>query len=129
MTHVRTLVLAAVALLAGACAAAPATPAKSQPPNLSGRWMLTTESSVGAEDSEMLVKQTGNSIMGALSTESGSVDYTGTVDGENVAFGFMVNAPGSDLRIDYSGVVQGDTMKGKVVFGAFGEGAFIAKRK
>lgn len=126
MSKVRTLVLASIALLVAACST---TPAKPQGPDLSGNWVLTTESQMGAQDSDMVVKQTGNVITGTLTSQMGSVDYTGTVEGENIAFTFMFNAQGTDLKLDYTGVVEGDTMKGKAVFGSFGEGTFTAKRK
>jgi hypothetical protein len=126
MSKVRTLVLASIALLVAACST---TPAKPKGPDLSGNWVLTTESQMGAQDSDMVVKQSGNVITGTLTSQMGSVDYTGTVEGGNVAFSFMFNAQGTDLKLDYTGVVEGDTMKGKAVFGSFGEGAFTAKRK
>jgi hypothetical protein len=129
MNSVRTLVLASIALSVAACSTTPAAPAKPKGPDLSGNWVLTTESQMGAQDADMVVKQTGNALAGTLTSQMGSVDYTGTVEGDNVAFGFMFNAQGTDLRIDYTGVVAGDAIKGKAVFGAFGEGTFTAKRK
>jgi hypothetical protein len=129
MNSVRLLVLASIATLVAACSTAPATPAKPKGPDLSGDWVLTTESQMGAQNADMTVKQTGNALAGTLTSQMGSVDYTGTVEGDNVAFGFMFNAQGTDLKIDYTGVVAGDTIKGKAVFGAFGEGTFTAKRK
>ena len=51
------------------------------------------------------------------------------LNGSAVAFDFTINVQGTDLKLDYAGTVEGDTMKGKAVFGQFGEGTFIAKRK
>ena len=129
MNNVRTLVLASVALLVAACSTTPATPAKPKGADLTGNWVLTTESQMGAQDSEMVVKQTGNALAGTLTSQMGTAPYTGTVDGNNVAFGFMLNAQGTEIKLDYTGVVEGDTMKGKATFGSFGEGTFTAKRK
>lgn len=123
---VRVLGLAALAIFIAACSS---TPAKPKGPDLTGNWIVTTESQMGAQDSDMTVKQTGKAIAGTLTSQLGSVDYTGTVEGNAVAFGFSVNIRGTDLKIDYSGTVEGDTMKGKAVFGSFGEGSFTAKRK
>jgi hypothetical protein len=129
MSNIRTLALASITMLVAACSTAPTTAPEPKAPDLSGNWVLTTESQMGAQDSDMVVKQTGNAIAGTLTSQMGSVDYTGTVEGDNVAFNFMFNAQGTDLKIDYTGVVDGDTMKGKAVFGSFGEGTFTAKRK
>jgi hypothetical protein len=133
MNKLRTLALASLALLIAACASTPqsgsggATTPKG--PDLSGNWVLTTESQMGAQDSDMVVKQSGSALTGTLTSQLGSVDYTGSVEGQNVVFSFMFNAQGTDLKIDYTGIVEGDTMKGKAVFGSFGEGTFTAKRK
>jgi hypothetical protein len=129
MNNVRMLVLASIAMLVAGCSTTHTAPAKPKGPDLSGNWVLTTESQMGAQDADMIVKQSGNTLAGTLTSQMGSVDYMGTVEGDNVAFGFMFNAQGTDLKIDYTGVVAGDTMKGKAVFGAFGEGTFTAKRK
>jgi hypothetical protein len=43
-------------------------------------------------------------------------------------FSFNVNAQGMDLKIDFVGTSDGQTMAGKAVFGSFGEGTFKGKR-
>lgn len=123
---VRLLGLAALATLVAACSSTPTQP---KGPDLTGNWVVTTESQMGAQDSDMTVKQTGTALAGTLTSQMGSVDYTGTVEGSAVAFGFDIEIQGNSLHIDYSGVVEGDSMKGKAVFGSFGEGSFTAKRK
>jgi hypothetical protein len=129
MSNVRTLMLATLAMFVAACASTPKTPPAPTSADLSGNWVLTTESQMGAQDSDMVVNQSGSAITGTLTSQLGSVDYTGSVEGQNVAFSFMFNAQGTDLKMDYAGIVEGDTMKGKAVFGSFGEGTFTAKRK
>jgi hypothetical protein len=129
MNNVRMLVLALVALTSAACSTTPSEPAAGKGPDLSGAWVLTTESQMGAQDADMSLKQDGSALTGTLVSQMGSVDFTGALEGQAIAFGFMLNTQGMDLRIDYSGVVEGDTMKGKAVFGSFGEGTFTAKRK
>lgn len=127
MNKLRLLALAAVAVFIAACSS---TPSKPKGPDLNGNWVLTTESQMGAQDADMTVQQKGGALAGKVSSQMGSVDYTGSLEGNAVAFGFTINIQGMDLRIDYSGTVEADgTMKGKAVFGSFGEGAFTAKRK
>lgn len=126
MNKLRVLALAAAALLIAACASTPPQP---KGLDLSGNWVLTTESPMGAQDSDMTVTQTGSALAGKVSSQMGTVDYTGTLEGSAVAFGFSIDIQGTDLRIDYSGTVEGDTMTGKAVFGSYGEGTFTAKRK
>jgi hypothetical protein len=118
-----------VATLAAACASTPSQPKQPKGPDLSGEWVLTTESQMGSQDARMTVHQTGNALAGTITGRAGTVDYTGSVTGAAVAFDFTLNVQGSELKLDYIGTVEGDTMMGKAVFGQFGEGTFTAKRK
>lgn len=132
MNKIRAWIIAAVAIVLGACAT---TPKESPPPaggsgaDLSGNWVLTTESQMGAQDAQMIVRQTGSALAGTITGKNGSVDYKGTLTGAAVAFDFTIHVQGTDLKLDYTGTVQGDTMQGKTVFGQFGEGTFTAKRQ
>jgi hypothetical protein len=96
---------------------------------LSGEWVLTTQSQMGAQDAVMTVRQTGSALAGTIRDRAGAVDYTGAVHGAAVAFVYTIKVQGTDLKLDYNGTVEGDTIKGKAVFGQFGEGTFTAKRK
>ena len=138
MNKFRVLLIASVAAVAAACSSTPSKPSApvAPPPpaapaaaSIAGVWTLTTESPMGAQDSKMTVKQTGKDIAGTLETPMGSVDYTGNLDGNNIKFGFNFSAQGTDLRIDYVGTLEGNVMKGKAVFGTFGEGTFTAKKQ
>lgn len=132
MKQFRAWILLGAALLVGACMSTPPSqePARtSDTPDLSGLWVLTTESQMGAQDAQMIVRQTGNSLEGTITSETGDVDYTGSVHGAAVAFDFILDVQGTALKLDYSGTVEGDTMQGKAVFGQFGEGTFTARRK
>jgi hypothetical protein len=125
----RLATITIVATLAAACASTSTQTKQPQGPDLSGEWVLTTESQMGAQDARMTVRQTGTALAGTITSKAGSVDYTGAVNGGAVAFDFTITVQGSELKLDYTGTVEGDTMKGKAVFGQFGEGTFTAKRK
>lgn len=134
MKQRRAGVLAFVALLIGACASPPSQP--TQPTttsgtgaDLSGTWVLTTDSRVGTQDAQMTVRQTGTALAGTITADARAVDYTGSVNGAAVAFDFTIEVHGTDMKFDYAGTLEGDTIKGKAVFGQFGEGTFTARRK
>ena len=127
MNKLKSLMLVGMALMVAACASTPPAP---KGPDLTGNWVLTTESPMGSQDTDMVVKQTGEQLAGTISSQMGTVEYKGTLtNGKDVAFGFSFEAQGMQLQIDYKGVVEGDTMKGVAKFGDFGEGSFTAKRK
>ncbi|MFC4309941.1 hypothetical protein ACFPN2_12695 [Steroidobacter flavus] len=132
MNKTRAWIIAAVAAVLGACASTPSQPPA--PPaqkaaDLTGTWVLTTDSRVGTQDAQMIVRQTGSALAGTITGQAGPVPYTGKVNGEAVAFDFILKVQGTDMKFDYTGTVAGDTMKGKAVFGQFGEGTFTAKRQ
>lgn len=125
--RVATVTIAAT--LAAACASTPSQPKRDNGQDLSGEWVLTTQSQMGAQDAVMTVRQSGSALVGTISGRAGTSDYTGSVKGAAVAFNYTLSVQGTSLKLDYMGTVEGDTMAGKAVFGQFGEGTFTAKRK
>lgn len=127
MIVLRTALLAAF-LFAAACSAPQRTPPSTKL-DLNGEWVLTTTSQMGTQDAEMTVRQDGTQLSGKLSGPQGTVDYAGTLQGNAVQFSFTFDAGGQAIKIEYAGLVAGDTMSGKAVFGPLSEGTFTAKRK
>jgi hypothetical protein len=111
--------------VAAACSSTP----RSQQHDLTGRWQLTTTSKVGSEDVDLIVRQSGHTLAGTVVSAMGEVPYSGRVDGSNVTFGFTLHAAGRDVKINYFGQVEGDSMHGSTSFDAFGQGTFVAHRK
>ena len=141
MNKFRGLMIMSMAAFLAACAtapqkaAAPAAPAMAAKPaaaaaaNLAGNWVVTIESQMGNQDSKLALKQAGTALTGTMESPMGSVDVQGNVDGSAVKMWFNINAQGTDLKIDFIGTQDnGATMKGRAVFGSFGEGTFTAKR-
>jgi hypothetical protein len=136
MRTLRVVLVASVAVAAAACSSAPSkpiTPTANTPPaapaaNMAGSWTITTETPMGAQETKLSVAQTGKDIKGTMESPQGSVPITGTADGKEFKFGFDFDAQGTSLRIDYIGTVEGPAMKGKAVFGTFGEGTFTGKK-
>jgi hypothetical protein len=131
MNTLRVVLVAAVATLAAACSSTPSKPtATAAPPaaNMAGNWTVTTETPMGTRETKLSVAQTGKEIKGAMASPQGSVPITGTADGKDFKFSFDFDAQGTSLRIDYIGTVEGAAMKGKAVFGTFGEGTFTGAK-
>lgn len=135
MNTFRALTLAAAASLIAACASSPPAPPPAPPApkvaQLAGNWTLTIESQMGSQDSKLTLAQAGDALTGNLDAPApvGQAPVTGKVAGNDVNMSFNVNAQGMELKIDLIGTHENaTTMKGKAVFGSFGEGAFTAKR-
>ena len=100
-----------------------------QSKNVSGNWKLNIETPNGPGTPSLVLKQEGEELTGTYKGRFGEAPLKGTVKGNEIKFAVKVNAQGQELQIDYTGTVEGDTMKGKAVFGQIGEGTFTAKRK
>ena len=120
LRRVLLVALAAGAMLSGAVYAGDA--------NVSGEWDFTVETQAGPGTPHFSLKQDGTTLSGTYKGALGEAPVTGTVNGNEVSINFKVNAQGADLSVTYQGTVEGDTMKGKVSLGDFGEGTFTGKK-
>jgi hypothetical protein len=97
--------------------------------DVTGKWAFSVETSAGAGAPTFTFKQEGEKLTGHYTGTFGEADLTGTVKGADITFGFTVDAQGTSLKETYTGSVDKDTMKGKLVIEGLGEGTFTAKRQ
>ena len=95
---------------------------------VAGEWKFTVESPNGTGTPTFTFKQDGGTLTGTYKGWLGEVPLKGTIKGNDIKFTLTVSIQGQDLQIDYSGEVDGDSMKGKVKFGEMAEGTFTGKR-
>jgi hypothetical protein len=97
--------------------------------DVTGKWAFSVETSAGAGAPTFTFKQEGEKLTGHYTGTFGEADLTGTVKGTEITFSFTVDAQGNTLKETYTGTVDKDTMKGKLVIEGFGEGTFTAKKQ
>ena len=97
--------------------------------DVTGKWAFSVETSAGAGAPTMTFKQDGEKLTGHYTGTFGEADLTGTVKGAVIAFSFSVDAQGTKINEVYTGTVDKDTMKGKIVIEGLGEGTFTAKKQ
>lgn len=121
----------AAAPAAGASAApVAAAAAQDKPADVSGAWQLQIDLGGNAGTPSMTLKQDGEKLTGVYSSQVvGEQQLTGTIKGNDISFGFQASFDGNAVKVTYTGTVDKDTMKGKVVFGDLGEGTFTGKKK
>ena len=125
--HARVAAVGAVLMLAlGVSAARGAAQAKV---DVTGKWAFNVETSAGAGTPTFTFKQDGEKLTGHYTGTFGEADLTGTVKGADITFSFTVDAQGNSLKETYTGTVDKDTMKGKLVIEGLGEGTFTAKKQ
>ena len=96
---------------------------------VSGEWALTVETPNGPGTPSVILKQDGEELTGTYKGRFGESKLKGSIKGNEIKFSVTVSPQGQDLVIEYSGTVDGDSMKGKAKFGEFGEGNFTGKKK
>src|SRR4051794_4920243 len=97
--------------------------------DVTGKWAFNVETSAGAGAPTFTFKQDGEKLTGHYTGTFGEADLTGTVKGADITFGFTVDAQGTALKETYTGTVDKDTMKGKLVIEGVGEGTFTGKKQ
>src|SRR5438128_9898905 len=110
---VRTMSIVAGAILL--CTGSSAAPQEAAKVDVTGKWAFNVETSAGAGAPTFTFKQDGEKLTGHYTGTFGEADLTGTVKGADITFGFTVDAQGTALKETYTGTVDKDTMKGKLV--------------
>ena len=123
----RLEVILAVMLVVSVVAAPAATAADTA--NVNGEWNLTVETPQGTGTPSVIFKQDGENLTGTYKGRFGESSLKGTIKGNDIKFSTTISPQGQDIVIDYTGTVDGDTMKGKAKFGEMGEGNFTGKKK
>lgn len=96
---------------------------------VAGEWNLTVETPNGTGTPTVIFKQDGENLTGTYKGRMGDTALKGTITGNDIKFSVTISPQGQDLVIQYSGAVDGDTMKGKVKFGEMGEATWSGKKK
>jgi hypothetical protein len=80
--------------------------------DLTGKWSATVETPRGTQNITFDFKADGATLTGKVSSPRGDSDITdGKIDGANVSFSQVVNFNGNVMTINYTGKVDGDTIK------------------
>jgi hypothetical protein len=84
-----------------------------QDAQVAGAWDLSAPGRDGNVMTQTLtLQQDGTKLTGTLKGQRGDAPVTGTVSGNNISFSVTRSTPNGDFKIDYTGTVSGDAMKG-----------------
>lgn len=99
---------------------------QAQHAKITGTWNMTVETSAGSGTPVFVLKQENDTLItGTYKGQFGEATVNGTIKVNKINLKFSA----SDLAMEYTGTVDGNSMKGKVVFGTMGEGTFTGTRK
>lgn len=96
--------------------------------DVSGKWNLSVETPQGTRTPTMTLAQKGEEVTGTYHSQRGDMPVTGTLKGNDLKLAYTMSMGGQSMTINYEGVVDGDSIAGKIVMGQMGEGKFTAKK-
>jgi len=87
--------------------------ALAQDAKVAGSWDLSSPGRDGNVMTQTLtLQQDGTKLTGTVKGQRGEAPVTGTISGNNISFSVTRSTPNGDMKIDYTGTVSGDAMKG-----------------
>jgi hypothetical protein len=96
--------------------------------SLDGDWNLVISTPMGERQATLSVKAEGAVLKGSQAAEGNSGEiFDGEVDGDTIVWKVSITNP-MPMTLVFSGTVQGDSISGTVVFGAFGSSSFSGTR-
>lgn len=114
--------LGALALLLSQAAVA------QKPATFAGEWELTMQGQQGAITQTLKLEQHGDKVKGTIISQRGETPIEGTIQGNQIRFSVKRQTPQGERVIEYSGTLDGDTIKGTMGGGQFSR-EWTAKRK
>jgi hypothetical protein len=93
-----------------------------------GNWNLIISTPMGERQATLSIKAEGAVLKGSQAAEGNSVEiFEGKVAGDTIVWKVSITNP-MPLTLEFAGTVQGDSIGGTVVFGAFGSSSFSGTR-
>jgi hypothetical protein len=82
-----------------------------------GNWQLSMQGGQGNFTQTLSLQQDGVSIKGTAKGQRGESPVEGKVDGNKIHFIIHRQTPNGERLLEYTGTVDGDSMKGTAKFG------------
>ena len=80
---------------------------------VAGNWEMSIQTPRGDFTQTLKLEQDGNTLKGTLTGRRGESPIEGSITGNKVSFTVKRETPNGTFTIEYSGTVEGDSMKGK----------------
>ena len=128
----------AVVLAAGAgaflpafTAAGQARPERKSVPDVSGKWVMTLDMSMGVASPALELKQDGEKLTGTYTGRYGTFALDGSLKATAIQFSFTMGAEGQESVMSFAGEVSADgtAMKGTASLGEMGDATWTAKKQ
>ena len=96
--------------------------------SVDGDWNVTMNSPMGAQEATLTLKADGGSLSGKIVGPQGTQDFDGgSVDGDLLQWKISLTQP-MPMDLEFSATVDGNSIRGDVKLGAFGNATFEGQR-
>jgi hypothetical protein len=92
-----------------------------------GKWKITINTPMGAQEVEADITTSGDSFTGKTSGRMGEQEITGKVAGDTLTWSSSITSP-MPMTLEFEAKVDGDKMTGNVKLGAFGNAPLSGTR-
>ncbi|MGH9642373.1 MAG: hypothetical protein ACRD3Q_08090 [Terriglobales bacterium] len=82
-----------------------------------GTWEMTMQGRQGPVTNTLTIDQSGNTFKWTLKTMRGETPVEGKIDGNKISFNIERDTPNGKFTQEFSGTVDGDSIKGTVKMG------------
>jgi hypothetical protein len=94
----------------------------------SGDWQVTVNSPMGVQKGTLTLEANGAVLSGKVVIPQGSESFAnGKISGSHLTWNIKMSKP-MPMELQFSAVVDGDDISGKVKLGMFGDASFAGTR-
>ena len=94
-----------------------------------GTWNLKLQTPMGERPVTVRLAAAGGSLTGAMVGATGEqAIFDASTDGTAVTWSVMFTGAMGEMKLDFAGAVNADSLAGTVQFGAFGSGTFAGSK-
>lgn len=97
--------------------------------SVEGKWKATFDTQMGTQNYTYEFHLDGNKLTGTATNDRGATPITeGKLDGDTITFVEPLSFNGNDIRIEYTGKIDGDQIKFTRKVGEFATENLVAER-
>jgi hypothetical protein len=95
---------------------------------INGMYSIIIDTPMGKQQATLALKTDGNKLEGTADTTMGKADFTGTANGNDIAWEISINSPMGKLKLEFAGQISGDDISGQAKAGNLGSFPFKGKK-
>ncbi len=103
-------------------------PPSGEPVSVTGKWDVKVEYLLGSGRHKLAIEQSGDKLTGTHDSEKLTGELRGKVQANQVQFHSTHRIQGTAIGYEFTGVAEGDSMRGTVAMGEYGQAKWSAQR-